>query len=183
MYIFLEPDLTLRAHAHRVDDIATVIRIAEEFNIKKLVIEHGTEAHFISDYLKKKNIPIAFGPILAPRIKMELRKRDYSSALHLVEAGVKIALITDHPYNAIDQLRSVALLAVSEGLKPLDALKLITINPAEILGCQDRIGKLEEGYDADIIILNDDPLNLMKSKVMTTIINGEIVFQRDKDDK
>lgn len=179
----LKGDLTLRAHAHRADDIVTVIRIAEEFNIKKLVIEHGTEAHIISDYLKEKNIPVAFGPILTPRIKMELRKRSYGSALKLVEAGVKIALITDHPYNAIDQLRPVALLAVSEGLKPLDALKLITINPAEILGCQDRMGKLEEGFDADIIILNSHPLNLIEGKVVTTIINGEIVFQRDGEDK
>lgn len=176
----LKGELTLRAHAHRADDIVSVIRIAEEFNIKKLVVEHGTEAHLISDYLLEKNVPIAFGPILTPRIKMELRKRNYSSALHLVEAGVKIALITDHPYNSIDQLRSVALLAVSEGLKPLDALKSITINAAQILGCDDRIGKLEAGYDADIIILNGDPLDMINTKVVTTIINGEVIYERKK---
>lgn len=176
----LKGELTLRAHAHRADDIVSVIRIAEEFNIKKLVIEHGTEAHLISDYLIEKNVPIAFGPILTPRIKMELRKRNYSSALHLVEAGVKIALITDHPYNSIDQLRSVALLAVSEGLKPLDALKAITINAAQMLECDDRIGKLEVGYDADIIILNGDPLDMINTKVVMTIINGEVIYERKK---
>lgn len=177
----LKGELTLRAHAHRADDIVSAIRIAEEFNIKKVVIEHGTEANLVSDYLKEKNVPVAFGPMLTPRIKMELRKRNYSSALHLVEAGVKIALITDHPYNSIDQLRSVALLAVSEGLKPLDALKAITINGAEILGCDDRIGKLEPGYDADIVILSADPFDMVNSKVMATIINGEIVFERTKE--
>lgn len=176
----LKGQLTLRAHAHRADDIVSVIRIAEEFNIKKLVVEHGTEAHLISDYLIEKNVPVAFGPILTPRIKMELRKRNYSSALHLVEAGVKIALITDHPYNSIDQLRSVALLAISEGLKPLDALKAITINAAQILECDDRIGKLEVGYDADIIILNGDPLDMINTKVVTTIINGEVIYERKK---
>lgn len=176
----LKGQLTLRAHAHRADDIVSVIRIAEEFNIKKLVVEHGTEAHLISDYLIEKNVPVAFGPILTPRIKMELRKRNYSSALHLVEAGVKIALITDHPYNSIDQLRSVALLAISEGLKPLDALKAITINAAQILECDDRIGKLEAGYDADIIILNGDPLDMINTKVVTTIINGEVIYERKK---
>jgi imidazolonepropionase-like amidohydrolase len=176
----LKGELTLRAHAHRADDIVSVIRIAEEFNIKKLVVEHGTEAHLISDYLIEKNVPVAFGPILTPRIKMELRKRNYSSALHLVEAGVKIALITDHPYNSIDQLRSVALLAVSEGLKPLDALKAITINAAQMLECDDRVGKLEVGYDADIIILNGDPLDMINTKVVTTIINGEVIYERKK---
>lgn len=176
----LKGELTLRAHAHRADDIVSVIRIAEEFNIKKLVIEHGTEAHLVSDYLIEKNVPVAFGPILTPRIKMELRKRNYSSALHLVEAGVKIALITDHPYNSIDQLRSVALLAISEGLKPLDALKAITINAAQMLECDDRIGKLELGYDADIIILNGDPLDMINTKVVTTIINGEVIYERKK---
>lgn len=178
----LKGDLFLRAHAHRADDIVSAIRIAEEFNIKKLVIEHGTEAYLVSDYLKEKNVPVAFGPMLTPRIKMELRKRNYGSALRLAEAGVKIALITDHPYNSIDQLRPVALLAVSEGLKPLDALKSITVNAAEILGCEDRIGALKEGFDADLIILNGDPLDMVNTKVVKTIINGEIVFERTKPD-
>lgn len=176
----LKGELILRAHAHRADDIATVIRISEEFNIKKLVIEHGTEAHIISDYIREKQIPIAFGPVLTPRIKMELKNRNYSSALHLMEAGIKVALITDHPYNTIDQLRAVAILAASEGLKPVEALKSITINAAEILRCDDRIGKIEEGYDADIIILNGDPLDVISTKVVMTIINGEVVFERTK---
>lgn len=176
----LKGDIFLRAHAHRADDIVSAIRIAEEFNIKKLVIEHGTEAHLISDYLREKDVPVAFGPILTPRIKMELRRRNYSSPLHLIEAGVKVALITDHPYNSIDQLRSIALLTVSEGLKPLDALKSITSNAAEILGCADKIGRIKEGYDADIVILNGDPLDMVNTRVVTTIINGEIVFERAK---
>lgn len=126
----------------------------EEFNIKKLVIEHGTEAHEVKEFLKEKNIPVAFGPMLTPRIKMELRKRNYSSVLHLIEAGVKVALITDHPYNSIDQLRSIATLAISEGLKTIDALKAITINPAQI--------------------------HILNTKVVITIINGKIVFDRSK---
>lgn len=174
----LKGDIFLRAHAHRADDIVSAIRIAEEFNIKKLVIEHGTEAYLISDYLREKDVPVAFGPMLTPRIKMELRKRNYGSALRLTEAGVKIALMTDHPYNSIDQLSPIALLAVSEGLKPLDALKSITINAAQILGCDNRIGAIKEGYDADIIILNGDPLDMVNTKVVKTIINGEIVFER-----
>jgi imidazolonepropionase-like amidohydrolase len=178
----LTGDLYLRAHAHRADDIITAIRIAEEFKIEKLVIEHGTEAHLVMDYLKERNVPVAFGPMLTPRIKMELIKRNYSSALKLVEGGIKIALITDHPYNSIDQLRSVAILATSEGLNPLESIKSITINPAEMMGCEDRVGKLKEGNDADIVVLDKYALDIM-AKVKLTIIDGNVVFNSEVDNQ
>jgi imidazolonepropionase-like amidohydrolase len=174
----LKGDMYLRAHAHRADDIITAVRIAGEFKIEKLVIEHGTEAHLVMDYLKEKSIPVAFGPMLSPRVKMELIKRNYGSALKLVEGGIKIALITDHPYNSIDQLRSVAILATSEGLNPLESLKSITINPSEMMGCDNRIGKLKEGFDADIVVLDKYALDIM-AKVKLTIIDGEIVYNSD----
>jgi len=130
------------------------------------------------DYLKEKEIPVAFDPMLTPRIKMELKQRSYSSAVELVEAGVKVAMITDHPYNSIDQLRTVILLAVSEGLNPLEAINCITVHPAEILGCSDRIGKIKEGYDADLAVFNGNPFDL-NSKVVITFINGNVVFHRE----
>jgi imidazolonepropionase-like amidohydrolase len=172
----------LRAHAHRADDMITAIRVAEEFNIKKLVIEHGTEAGLIKEYIVEKKVPIALGPILTPRIKVELRERDYSLALHLVEAGIKIGLMTDHPYNSIDQLRAVAILTVSEGLDPIEAIKCVTLRGAEILGCDDRLGKIEVGYDADLAIFSGHPLDMM-SRVIVTILNGEVVYvsERRKD--
>lgn len=171
----LKNEIHLRAHAHRADDIVTAIRIADEFNIKKLVIEHGTEAHLVKDYLHEKKVPVAFGPMLTPRIKMELKRRDYGSVAELVETGIKVALITDHPYNSIDQLRTVAILAVSKGLKEEDAIKCITVNPAEILECEKRIGKICEGYDADIAVFDRNPLDI-NAKVIITIINGVIVY-------
>lgn len=175
----LKGQIYVRAHAHRADDIVTAIRIAEEFNIQKLVIEHGTEANKVSEYLVEKKVPVAFGPMLTPRIKMELISRDYSAALHLVEAGVKIALMTDHPYNSIDQLRAVAILAVSEGLKCTDGIKAITSWPSEILGLQDRLGKIKEGYDADIAVYTGNPMDIM-SRVILTIINGNLVYVNDR---
>ncbi|SHI28544.1 amidohydrolase [Desulfosporosinus lacus] len=174
----LSGDISLRAHAHRADDIVTAVRIAEEFKIKKLVIEHGTEAHLVADYLVERNIPVAFGPMLTPRIKMELKARNYNSVLKLTEAGVKVSLISDHPYNSIDQLRTVAGLAISEGLSELDALRCLTVHPAELLDCDNRIGKLQEGFDADIAIYTGDPFNTM-SKVMLTMSSGKIVYQKD----
>lgn len=174
----LTGDISLRAHAHRADDIITAVRIAEEFKIRKLVIEHGTEAHLVADYLVERSIPVAFGPMLTPRIKMELKSRNYNSVLKLTKAGLKVSLISDHPYNSIDQLRTVAELAISEGLPPLDALKTLTVHPAELLECNNRIGRLNKGFDADIAIFTDNPFNTM-SKVMMTIINGKIVYQKD----
>lgn len=172
----LTGQISLRAHAHRADDIVTAIRIAEEFGINKLVIEHGTEANIIKDYLKEKKVAVALGPMLTPRIKMELKKRNYYSAIELVEAGIKVALITDHPYNSIEQLRTITILAMTEGLSVQDALKCITIHPAEILECDNKIGKIEEGYDADLAIYSGHPFNI-NTRVNMTIINGDIVFK------
>ena len=172
----LTGQISLRAHAHRADDIVTAIRIAEEFGINKLVIEHGTEANIIKDYLKEKKVAVALGPMLTPRIKMELKKRNYYSAIELVEAGIKVALITDHPYNSIDQLRTITILAMAEGLSVQDALKCITIHPAEILECDNKIGKIEEGYDADLAIYSGHPFNI-NTRVNMTMINGDIVFK------
>ncbi|WP_434510258.1 amidohydrolase [Desulfitobacterium sp. AusDCA] len=173
----LKGEIPLRAHAHRADDIVTAIRVAEEFGIKKLVIEHGTEADLVADYLSQKNVPVAFGPMLTPRIKMELRLRNYGSVIKLVEKGIKVALVTDHPYNSIDQLRTIAALAVAEGLKPIDAIRCITIHPAEILECDQQIGKIQEGYDADMTVFSGNPLDL-NAKVMFTLINGQIAYRR-----
>jgi imidazolonepropionase-like amidohydrolase len=175
----LKGEIYVRAHAHRADDIVTAIRIAEEFNIQKLVIEHGTEANKIKEYLVEKKVPVAFGPMLTPRIKMELISRDYSAALHLVESGVKLALMTDHPYNSIDQLRAIAILAISEGLKSTDGIKAITSWPSEILGLQERMGKIQEGFDADIVIYSGNPMDIM-SRVVLTIIDGNLVYVNDR---
>lgn len=171
----LRGEIPLRAHAHRADDIITAVRIAEEFKIEKLVIEHGTEADLIADYLFEKKVAVALGPMLTPRIKMELRNRNYASALKLMDSGLKVALITDHPYNSIEQLRTIAILAVAEGLSPKDALKCLTVNPAEILGCDDRIGRITKGYDADLVVYDQEPLNI-NAKVLQTIIDGKIVY-------
>lgn len=174
----LKGEIPLRAHAHRADDIVTAVRIAGEFGIEKLVIEHGTEAHLIKEYLKEKKISVAFGPMLTPRIKMELNKRKYSSILELIECGVEVALITDHPYNSIDQLRTIAVLAIAEGLSPVDAIKCLTVHPAKILQCENRIGRIEEGFDGDMAVFKGHPFD-MNSKVILTIINGITVYKRD----
>lgn len=175
----LRGEIPLRAHAHRADDIVTAIRIAEEFKIHKLIIEHGTEADLVKEYLKEREIPVAFGPMLTPRIKMELKSRNYKTAVHLIEAGVKVALISDHPYNSIDQLRTTAALTIAEGLSRADALDSLTTIPAKILECSNQIGQISPGYDADLVVFDGDPFNL-NSKVLYTFINGKIAYKKSE---
>lgn len=168
--------IPIRVHAHRADDIVTAIRLSEEFNLR-LVVEHGTEAYLIRDYLKQKNLAVAIGPVITPRDKMELKNRSYDTARELAEADIKIALITDHPYNSIEHLRLAAILAHQEGLSEKTALEAITCNPAAILNIDNRVGSLEKGKDADILIMNGHPLD-MDSKVEYVFINGELVYKR-----
>lgn len=170
----LKREIPLRAHAHRADDILTALRIAEEFGVD-IVIEHGTEGHKIADILARKKIPVVYGPAMTSRCKIELRERLEATPGILAKAGVKVALTTDHPVLPVQFLNIGAGVAVREGMAEEEALKAITLHPAEILGVADRIGSLEEGKDADLIILSGHPLEV-STKVEKVIVNGEVVF-------
>ena len=177
----LEREIPLRAHAHRADDIMTAIRIAEEFNIK-LVIEHCTEGHKIAAILAQKRIPAIVGPLLTSRAKVELKDKTPKTAKILSEAGVQVGLMTDHPVIPIDYLSLCAGLAQREGLNEEEALKMITLYPAQILGLDAQIGSLEKGKDADVIIFDGPPLEL-QSHVIAVYINGEEVYIQKCDSK
>ncbi len=166
-------EIPLKAHAHRADDIITAVRIAKEYDLD-LTIEHGTEGHKVADYLAAENIPVVFGPTMSGRSKVELRERSFSTAVKLREAGVELALMTDHPVVPINYLLLVAELAYKAGLSREDALAAITINPAKILGISQQVGSLEPGKDADLIILADDPFSF-NNQIETVIIDGKII--------
>lgn len=155
----MKGELPLHAHAHRADDIFTAIRIAEEFDIK-LVLVHATEGHLICDELKEKNIPVLAGPILTDRSKPELRNMSEITPAALTAAGIKTAIITDHPETPQKHLALCAGMAVRYGMPVSDALHAITSVPAEICGIGDRVGKIAVGYDADIIVWNGTPLDI-----------------------
>lgn len=174
----LKGNIPLRAHAHRADDILTAIRIAEEFKLK-IIIEHCTEGFKIADELARRNIPAIVGPTLSNRAKVELQYRTHENAGILSRAGVKVAMMTDHPVIPINYLYLEAALAVKAGMDETEALKSITINAAEIIGLADRIGSLEKGKDADLIILDGPPLEI-KSLVETVIIDGRVVYSPNK---
>jgi imidazolonepropionase-like amidohydrolase len=171
--LVLEKKIPLRAHAHRADDIMTAIRIAREFDID-LVLDHCTEGHKIADLIKRYGYPAAVGPSLTNRAKVELKDKTFETPGILARAGVKVALMTDHSVTPIEYLPLCAALAVRNGMDEEDALKAVTIWPAEILGVADRMGSLQEGKDADVVVWDGQPLSL-DSTVHVVLINGQIV--------
>jgi imidazolonepropionase-like amidohydrolase len=153
----LDKKLPLRAHAHRADDIMTAVRIAKEFDVN-IVIEHCTEGHLIADELAELGIPAVVGPSFSSRSKVELKNLSFITPGILAKKGVKVAIMTDHPCYTHTIPSRLCRLAVREGMKEEDALAAITINAAEILGIADRLGSLEKGKDADVVVWNGHPL-------------------------
>jgi imidazolonepropionase-like amidohydrolase len=172
----LRKELPLRAHAHRADDILTILRIAKEFDIN-VTLEHCTEGHKIADIIAGEKVAAVVGPSMTARSKYELKDKTFETPAILAKAGVKVALMTDHPVIPVNYLPIAAGLAVRHGLPEMEALKAITINAAEILGVADRVGSLEKGKDADVVIFNGHPLETM-TKVEKVFINGELVYSQ-----
>ncbi len=170
----LRGEVVMRAHAHRADDIATALRIADEFGLK-VTIEHCTEGQKVASLLAARKVSVALGPNLSAKCKIELRELSWHNIVNLAAAGVPYAIITDHPVVPIHYLNVCAALAVREGLTEREALDGITINAARHLGLEDRIGSLEAGKDADIAIWSGHPLDY-RSKAEKTLIDGRVIY-------
>ncbi|HEX4701051.1 MAG TPA: amidohydrolase [Pseudonocardiaceae bacterium] len=175
----LDGELLWDQHTHRADDIATAIRLSEEFGYH-LVVNHGTEGHLLADLLAEKNIPVIYGPMFTTRVKVELRNRSMRAAGIMAKAGVKLAITTDHPVVPIHFLVHQATLAVKEGLDRTTALRALTVNPAEILRLDDQVGSLKPGLDGDVVIWSGDPLDVM-SRALRVFINGREVYTYDEE--
>lgn len=165
----------LKAHAHRADDILTAMRIAREFDVK-ITLDHCTEGHLIWEEIKENNLQAIVGPSFGERSKFELKNLTFETPGILANKGIKIAIMTDHPVIPLQHLNLMASFAVKSGMNYMEALKAITINPAEILGISDRVGSLKEGKDADIVVWDNDPLDV-QSKVSCTIVDGKVVYK------
>jgi imidazolonepropionase-like amidohydrolase len=170
----LRREIPWRQHCHRADDIATAIRIADEFGYD-LVIDHGTEAHLLADIIAARGIPVIIGPLIISRTKVEVRNRSMANPGKLAAAGVTIAITTDHPVVPINYLVHQAALSVKEGLDRETALRALTINPARIAGIDDRLGSIEVGKDADLVIWSGDPLDVL-SRVQHALIEGIEIY-------
>lgn len=176
----LDKKIKARIHAHRADDICTAIRISEEYGFE-ITIEHATEAHLIADFIAEKGILLNIGPLFTARYKMEINQRSLRGPGILERAGSPdLCLITDFPVIPIYDLPLMATMAVRNGLSEETALKSITIHPARVLGVADRIGSIEEGKDADLI-LTDRPLLDPTHRVMMTFVDGIVQYDYDKE--
>ena len=172
-----EGKIPLKAHVHRADDIFTAIRIANEFGLD-ITLDHCTEGHLIAESIAESGFPAIVGPSLASRSKDEVSRSDFKTAGILQKAGVLVAITTDHPVSRIQYLPLCAGLAAKEGMGEWGALRAITIDAARICRVDKRLGSLKVGKDADIVIYDGNPLEI-KSSVVKTIINGNVVWENE----
>ena len=174
----VEGKIPLKAHAHRADDIFTALRIAKEFGVK-ITLDHCTDGSLIADELAKEGVPAFVGPTLGGKSKIELINKSFTTPATLHAAGVPISIITDAPVIPIQYLPMCAGLAHNAGLDAEEAWKAITINPATQIGIADRVGSLEAGKDADVVIWTGDPLTVLGAEAYVTVINGKIVHRHN----
>lgn len=173
----LNKEIPLRAHAHRADDILAALRVAKEFDLD-IIIEHCTEGHKIINELKNANISAVLGPSFGGRAKVELKESSFKTPGILAKENIKVALMTDHPETPIQYLNICAALAVREGMLEDDALKAITINPACILGIDEQVGSLKIGKEADIVVWDNHPLNIMSTPQSVYIKGEKVLFDK-----
>ena len=169
----LNHEIPLKAHAHQANDIFTAIRIAKEFGVG-LTLEHVTEGHMIVDELAKENLPLAVGPTFGHASKFELQNKTWETPGILAKAGCHVSIITDAPVTPLHSLPLCAGLAIKAGMDEYEALRAVTINPAEHIGIADRVGSLEEGKDADVVIVDGCPFDVT-GVIKHVLINGEEV--------
>lgn len=174
----IQGKIPLKAHAHRADDIFTSIRIAKEFGVK-LTLDHCTDGSLIAGDLAKEGFPAFVGPSLGSKSKIELANKSFDTPKVLHDAGVDVSIITDAPVIPLQYLSMCAALAVDAGLDPEYAWRAITINPANATGIGDRVGSLEPGKDADVVIWTADPMKTVGAKSHVTVVSGQVVYRAE----
>jgi imidazolonepropionase-like amidohydrolase len=175
-YKVIKGEIPFRIHAHRHDDIVTAVRLCEELNIK-YSIEHCTDGHLIADFLGERQVHAHVGPGLSARGKVETANFTDANPAILAKAGVKVSLMTDHPFLNCRHFHAYGGVAMKYGLTVEETLRMMTINPAESIGIADRVGSLEVGKDADFIVLSGEPFTYT-SIILETYIEGKQVYKR-----
>ena len=166
----LEHKIPLKAHAHQANDIFNAIRVAKEFGLD-ITLEHVTEGHLIVDELVKENLPLAVGPSFGHASKFEMHNKCWETAGILANAGCHVSIITDAPVVPLHYLPLLAGFAIKAGMGEYDALRAITICAAEHIGIADRVGSLEVGKDADVVITNGSPFEI-SGQIHHVLIDG-----------
>lgn len=158
----------------RADDIMTSVRISEEFKLN-LVLTYAFEADLVKSELKKRNIPVAFGPTILPRETTELKHLSEKVPVELIEEGIELALISGHPFFPSEFLRLSAGLLIKHGIDREKALRTITSTPSKIIGNADA-GSIKKGIAPDIVVFDGEPWET-KSQVKEVFIKGKKAFE------
>ena len=164
-------ELPLKCHAHRADDILTAIRIAKEENIK-ITLDHVTDARCILPQIKESGFPCICGPALTHKSKFELANMSFETPNELYKAGILFSIITDSPVIPQQYLSLSAALAAKAGLPEYEAIKAITINPAKILGLDNRVGSIKVGKDADFVVCTKNILDT-QNEITAVYVDGK----------
>jgi len=167
--------MIVKIHAHRADDIMTAVRISKEFGLNA-TIDHATEAYLIPEKIKEDGIKLIIGPTLGMASKYELVNKSFKSAKVLEDHNITFAIMTDHPVITLDTTLVQAALFIKEGLSENEALRALTITSAELNGIEDRVGSLEVGKDADLVIWNGPIFDIMTSPSLV-MIDGKVVHK------
>ena len=167
---------SLRAHVHKIDDIAALLRLVDEFKIK-IVVDHAVDVHEpeIFQELKRRRIPVVYGPMDCFAYKVELKHENWRNLRHLIESEVELGLMSDHPVTLARQLLLQTRWFMRAGFSKQDAIELISYKNARILGIDDRVGTIAKGKWASFICWNGDPFDL-KNYPVAVYGEGELLF-------
>ena len=182
----LRGDIPVLIHCERKDDILTALRITDEFGLK-VILDGATDAYKITDALKKRNIPVIIENLFRGTGNIEDKGFNPETPAILSKAGIKVGFrasegswTTPGVGSPGGDLLEIAAFAVKNGMTEEAALRAITIDAAEIIGIEDRVGSLEPGKDADILFLRGHPFRI-QSVPEALVIKGKLVYSRDKD--
>lgn len=172
----LEGRRVVHHHTHRADDIMTVLRLQQEFGFK-VVLHHVSEGWKVADEIAKAGVPCSIIVVDSPGGKIEAMNLIMKTGAVLEKAGVEVAFHTDDWITDSRLFFRSAALAVRAGMSRNKALEGLTLAGAKMLELDKRIGSLETGKDADVIVLSGDPLSVY-TKVLQTYVEGQKVFDR-----
>jgi imidazolonepropionase-like amidohydrolase len=166
----------LRAHVHKIDDISALLRLVDEFKLK-IVIEHAGDVHAVEIFqeLKRRRIPVVYGPVDSFAYKVELKHENWRNLRHLIDSGVEFGLMSDHPVTLARQLLLQTRWFVRAGLSKQDAIELISRRNARILGIDDRLGTIGKDKWASFVCWNGDPFDLAHFPV-AVYGEGQLLF-------
>jgi imidazolonepropionase-like amidohydrolase len=174
--------IPLRAHVHKIDDIAALLRLVDDFRLK-LIVDHAMDVHQpeIFQELKQRRIPVVYGPIDSFSYKVELKHEDWRNVRHLMASRVEFGLMTDHPVTLARQLFLQTRWFVRAGMSKQQAVELVSRKNSQILGIDDRLGTLEKGKWASFICWSSDPFSLA-SYPAAVYGEGELLFSESDND-